>query len=141
MNYKLSEKVRACRADHSAIGMVRMTEETMARRPVLETAVMDLLWDRDAWLTTNEVRTALGQTVAPTTIGTVLARLHNKGRVERRARGRGFEYRGVGTREEYVASRMEEALKISSDRRLALLEFIDRLPPDDRSRLRRILGS
>lgn len=113
----------------------------MARRPVLENAVMDILWDEGGWLTTVEVRRILNRDVAPTTVGTVLTRLYRKGRLDRRERGKSFEYRASGTREEYVASRMEEVLDTSHDRRLALLEFIDRLPADDRSRLRKLLRS
>lgn len=112
----------------------------MARRPILETAVMDLLWDEAGWLTPSEVRAGLSRDVAPTTVGTVLSRLHDKGRVERRKHGNGFQYRTVETREEHVAAQMEAALEGSQDRPVALLEFVDRLPPDDRSRLRKILG-
>lgn len=112
----------------------------MARRPILETAVMDMLWDNGGWLTPHQIRTGLSRDVAPTTIGTVLTRLHTKGRVERRKQGKSFRYRAVKTREEHVAEEMGAALEISRDRPLALLEFVDRLPADDRSRLRRILG-
>lgn len=112
----------------------------MARRPILENAIMDVLWDDGGWATPIQVRDRLSREVAPTTVGTVLTRLHDKDRVDRRRRGKGFQYRAVGTREEHVASRMEAALEGSRDRPLALLEFVDRLPPDDRSRLRRILG-
>ncbi len=112
----------------------------MARDPVLETAVMDILWEAPGWMTAREVRTALPRRVAVTTAGTVLSRLHGKARVERRRRGRAYEYRAACTREEYVASRMEELLATSRDHRLALLRFVDRLPADDVSRLRKILG-
>lgn len=112
----------------------------MARRPILENAVMDVLWDDGGWASPNQVRGRLSREVAPTTVGTVLTRLFEKGRVERRRQGKAFQYRAVDTREEHVASRMEEALEGSHDRPVALLEFVDRLPPDDRSRLRRILG-
>jgi predicted transcriptional regulator len=100
---------------------------------------MDLLWDRGDWSTPAEVRAALMRTIAPTTVGTVLARLHQKGRIERRPHGKGFQYRATASREEHIAARMEEALESSHDRTRALLEFVDRLPADDRSWLRRIL--
>lgn len=90
-------------------------------------------------MTPNEVRKALTRSMAPTTVATVLSRLHAKGRVDRRRRGKAFEYRANQSREEYVASVMEDALEKSHDRPLALLEFIDRLPDDDRKRLRRFL--
>ncbi len=101
---------------------------------------MNLLWDANSWLTPGQVRERLDRDVAPTTVGTVLSRLHDKGRLERRKHGIAYEYRAAETREEHVASRMEAALEGSQDRPRALLEFVDRLPPDDRSRLRRILG-
>lgn len=112
----------------------------MARQPILETAVMDLLWDDGGWLTPNQVRSGLARSVAPTTVGTVLSRLQGKGRVERRKQGKSYLYRAVMTREEHVAEVMGTALQASRDRPLALLEFVDRLPADDRSRLRKILG-
>jgi predicted transcriptional regulator len=112
----------------------------MARQPILETAIMDVLWNDGDWVAPSAVRKRLAREVAPTTVGTVLTRLHEKGRVERRKHGKGYQYRAVETREQYVASRMEAALEASQDRPLALLEFVDRLPPADRSRLRRILG-
>jgi predicted transcriptional regulator len=101
---------------------------------------MDVLWDADTWLTPREVRAGLSRDVAPTTVGTVLSRLLEKGRVERRKHGSGFQYQAVETREEHVASIMEAALEGSRDRPVALLEFVDRLPANDRSRLRKILG-
>lgn len=111
----------------------------MARRPVLENAVMDVVWESQGWLTTAEVRAGLSREVAATTVGTVLARLHKKGRLQRRERGRSIEYRAAESREEFVASRMEDALNVSRDRRVALLEFVDRLSPEDRSRLAKLL--
>lgn len=101
---------------------------------------MDLLWDDGDWMSPAEVNNRLDRELAATTIGTVLTRLHNKERVERRKKGKGYVYRAVGTREAHIADRMEDALEASRDRPLALLEFVDRLPPDDRSRLRKILG-
>jgi len=111
----------------------------VARRPVLENAVMDVVWESEDWLTTAEVRGRLNRAVAATTVGTVLARLHKKGRVQRREQGRSIEYRAAESREEFVASRMEDALDISRDRPVALLEFVDRLSPEDRSRLAKLL--
>lgn len=101
---------------------------------------MDLLWNEGVWLAPGEIRAGLSRDVAPTTVGTVLSRLHEKGRLVRRKSGNGFQYRANQTREEFVAAQMEAALQGSRDRPVALLEFVDRLPPDDRSRLRKILG-
>lgn len=111
----------------------------MARQPVLEKAIMDILWDVDGWVTTGEVRERLGREVTLTTVGTVLGRLCRKGRVERRKKGRTYEYRAVRSREEHIATQMEELLDISRDRELALMRFVDRLPGTDRSRLLKLL--
>lgn len=111
----------------------------MARRPVLENAIMDLLWTSDGWLIPAEVRADLERDMALSTVATVLGRLFKKGRVDRRSRGIAYEYRATQSREEYLASMMQQALDRSHDRPLALLAFIDRLPPDDRSRLRTML--
>lgn len=113
----------------------------MARSPILENEIMDIVWDSAGWLTPSEVRVALTRVMAPTTVATVLTRLRDKGRLERRPRGKAFEYRASRTREEYIASVMEAALDRSHDRPLALLEFIDRLPEGDRKRLRGLLRS
>lgn len=101
---------------------------------------MDLVWDAGGWLTPAQVRQGLDRRVAPTTVGTVLSRLHDKGRLERRKVGKSFEYRATRSREEHAAMLMEQALEASQDRPLALLQFVDRLPAGDRSLLRRMLG-
>lgn len=111
----------------------------MARRPVLENAVMEILWDDGGWLGAGEVRARLDREVALSTVATVLGRLLHKGRVERRPSGRAFRYRATLSREDHVAEQMREVLAISHDRDLALMRFIEQLPGSDRSRLRRRL--
>ncbi len=112
----------------------------MARPATIENAVMELLWDEDgAWLTPTEVRACLAQELAQTTVGTVMVRLWRKGRLERRRRGKGYEYRPTQGREEYAAARMSEILGVVADRSVALHRFVELLPADERDDLRELL--
>lgn len=114
----------------------------MARRPMgqLESAVMDVLWDHDGWLTPGEVHERLpgGDDRAYSTVLTILIRLCKKGRLERQRHGRAHAYRPIETREEYTARRMSELLA-HSDRPGALVHFVSGLSPSDRGQLRRAL--
>jgi predicted transcriptional regulator len=103
---------------------------------------MDALWEQGGWLTPGEVHVALeqhGYELAYTTVMTVLVRLWQKQRVERQRDGRAYAYHPVITREQYVASRMEEVLEAARDRSAALGHFLDTLAPADRVQLRRLL--
>jgi len=114
----------------------------VARRPALETAVMEALWQVDGWLTPGELqeRLAPDHRVAYNTVATVLARLGRKGRVERRRRDRAYEYRATVSRDDHLAARIEEVLTTASDRSAALARFVEELSQDERRRLRRRLG-
>ena len=114
----------------------------MARRPMgqLESAVMDVLWDHNGWLTPGEVHELLpgSDDRAYSTVLTILIRLYKKGRLERQRDGKAHAYRPVETREEYTAKRMSELLA-NSDRPTALVHFVSGLSASDRSQLRRAL--
>ncbi len=107
----------------------------------LETAVMDLLWDRGGWLTPGEVHVVLSaeRPLAYTTVMTILVRLWRKGRLERQRDGRAYAYRPVMSREEHAAARMGEVLAGLNDRPAALSHFVQALGPADRAQLRRVL--
>ncbi len=112
----------------------------MARPATIENAVMELLWDEgEGWLTPGEVRARLAQDLAQTTVATVMVRLWRKGRLQRRPRGKGYEYRPTLGREEYAAARMSEILEVVSDRTVALHRFLELLPEGDREGLRELL--
>ncbi|HJU01768.1 MAG TPA: BlaI/MecI/CopY family transcriptional regulator [Actinomycetes bacterium] len=115
-----------------------MTKRSMGE---LERAVMDILWDQGGWLTPGEVHRRLEDpALAYTTVMTILVRLWRKGRVERHRDGRAYAYHPVATREQYVASRMEELLADARDRSLAFSHFVDGINESDRAQLRRILN-
>lgn len=97
---------------------------------------MNILWDADGWVTPGDLRAGLSRPVAMSTVSTVLTRLVEKGRVERRPARRGFEYHARVGREEHIADQMRGILDIARDRNLALMRFVDQLPSVERSRLR-----
>jgi predicted transcriptional regulator len=74
----------------------------------LQLAIMHVLWERGE-VTVSEVREALepGRSLAHTTIGTMLAKMEEKGHVKHRSDGRVNVYRAVLRRDQ--ACRVEEA--------------------------------
>ena len=106
----------------------------------LERAVMDRLWSADGTLTAREVQDALDSDLATTTVLTVLGRLERKGLVTRERDGRAHRYRAVSSREDHVAELMRDALDGAPDRGAVLARFLGSIPPDERARLRDLLG-
>lgn len=108
----------------------------------LEAAVMEILWNNADPLNPGQVHTLLREKhpVKYNTVMTILVRLWNKGRLERKKNGRAFIYWAAVSREQHVAARMEEALATAVDRPEALGYFVGSLAPTDQERLRGILG-
>lgn len=114
-----------------------------ARLPMgeLESAVMDVLWERGGWSTPGEVHDVLNarRPLAYTTVMTILVRLCQKGRLERQRDGRAYAYRALQSRAEHAAARMGEVLGGAGDRSAVLAGFVAGLPGSDRDQLRRLL--
>ena len=110
-------------------------------RGELETLVLQVLWERDGWLTPGDVHDALDRThpVAYTTVMTILVRLEGKGLLERRRSGRAYEYRPTESRDELAARRMAEILDSAGDTSAALTHFVQGIDAADARALRRIL--
>ncbi|NMH99385.1 BlaI/MecI/CopY family transcriptional regulator [Pseudonocardia acidicola] len=107
----------------------------------LERAVMDVLWRADGAMTAREVQDALAtRELATTTVLTVLGRLERKSLVTRTRDGRAHHYRPVASREDHVAELMRDALDDAPDRGAALARFLGSIAPDERARLRDLLG-
>lgn len=114
----------------------------------LETAVLELLWDKSASgvddLSVREVTDRLPseRALAYTTVMTVLAHLYEKGAVAREKVGRGYRYRPVRTREDFGADALGDLLRASGDAEGLLLHFVSRegggLDPEEAGVLRRI---
>ena len=80
------------------------------RLPDTELEIMNALWDADAPLTAAELETALpGPPRARTTLLTLLARLEEKGCVNREKQGRGYLYTAILTRSEYLPAESKSA--------------------------------
>lgn len=102
---------------------------------------MEILWSCPAELCTREVLAQTSQTLAYTTIATVLSNLVKKGLVERvPAPGRTWAYRPLYDRGAYVAGLMTTALSASADREASLLHFVEAMSADDVALLRALLA-
>ena len=107
----------------------------------LERAVMHRLWAAaPGSLTARDVQDGLTTEPATTTVLTVLGRLERKGLVTRERDGRAHRYRSVGSREDHVAELMYDALGTAADRGAALARFVGSIAPEERARLRDLLG-
>ncbi|GHC57688.1 BlaI/MecI/CopY family transcriptional regulator [Streptomyces cinnamoneus] len=111
------------------------------RRPAgeLESSVLAALWAAGRPQSAAEVRAAIPQPLARTTVATLLARLHEKGTVGRRPGGRGFVYFPVEDSHGLTARRMHRELDQDDDRGIVLARFVDGLSPEDEAELRRLL--
>jgi predicted transcriptional regulator len=103
---------------------------------------MDTLWDNGGWMTPSEVHIQLQakRPLAYTTVTTVLVRLWEKSRLERRKVGRAFAYHPTSTRPEWAAGQMANLLVAVGDRKAALTHFLDGLDARDRSQLQKLLA-
>ena len=113
------------------------------RRPsgALEAAVLATLWAADGQLTPPEVQRRLPGAPARTTVATILARLHDKGTVERVRAGRAFRYRAaVEDPAALTARRMHAELDRGDDHADVLARFVSRLSAADEGVLRALLA-
>lgn len=105
----------------------------MARRPAgaLEQDVLAVLASAGEAMTPGEVREALADGLAYTTVMTALTRLHEKGAVTRERSGRGYAYRWAADSTTLTARRMRRLLDGDADRQAVLARFVAELGPDD----------
>jgi predicted transcriptional regulator len=106
----------------------------------LENEVLAALWSADGALTAGEVQEQVPGDLAYTTVMTILARLHEKGVIERAKVGRAFAYRPVVAESDAVAQQVREMLDHSGDRRAALLGLVAGLEPGEEAVLRELLS-
>ena len=78
----------------------------------------------DRSMTPAQVRDALGEDLAYTTVMTVLGRLNEKGLVTRSRIGRAFAYRAVPEDAEVTARQMQRLLDAGDDRAAVLSRFV-----------------
>ncbi len=110
----------------------------MARNPELEQTVMHVLWESPDALTPAEVGPRLDRKLAYTTVMTVMTRLWKKQLLEREQRGKAYAYSPVVSRDSAYAANMIDLLTAAGDAGV-LAQFADRLDPEAREVLRRLL--
>ncbi|MFD7452923.1 BlaI/MecI/CopY family transcriptional regulator [Kitasatospora sp. NPDC059827] len=112
-----------------------------ARRPhgELVADVLAVLWAAGEPLTAQQVKGALHQDLARTTVATILTRLHEKGTLARTRPGRSFAYAPVSDAAGLAAGRMRRELEKEPHRDLVLKRFVSSLSADDGDALRRLL--
>ncbi|MEU8924572.1 BlaI/MecI/CopY family transcriptional regulator [Kitasatospora sp. NPDC048545] len=106
-----------------------------ARRPhgELVADVLAVLWAAGEPLTAQQVKGALHQDLARTTVTTILARLHEKGTLARTRPGRSFAYAPVADAAGLAAGRMRQELEKEPHRDLVLKRFVSSLSADEPS--------
>jgi predicted transcriptional regulator len=105
----------------------------------LESEVLATLWSSDRAMTVGEVAASIGGDLAHTTVQTILARLYEKGAVEREQAGRGHAYRPVLDDAGLAAGRMQAQLDKGGDHAAVLTRFLDTLTPEDEATLAALL--
>ncbi|MEU0715745.1 BlaI/MecI/CopY family transcriptional regulator [Streptomyces lavendulocolor] len=107
----------------------------------LEAEIMDRLWSWGRPATAREVRNDVNKQrpIAYSTVKTVADILHRKGMLTREKEGRAWLYRPTCTRQQYTASRMQEALEGNPDTAGVMLSFVEQMSPAEVEALRTAL--
>jgi predicted transcriptional regulator len=105
----------------------------------LESIALGALWAAGKPQSAAQVRAAMPQPLARTTVATLLARLREKGVVGRSPGARGYVYYPVEDSHGLTARRMHRELDQDDDRSVVLARFVKRLSPADEAELRRLL--
>lgn len=105
----------------------------------LESEVLAALWAAGHPLTTAEVQRAVDCELAYNTVLTILARLYDKGLVDRVAEGRRHVYHPIKGAEELAAEQMQALLTRGPNRQSVLQRFATSLSEEDAEALRAML--
>jgi predicted transcriptional regulator len=105
----------------------------------LESEVLAALWAARAPLTTAEVQREVDSELAYNTVQTILARLFEKGLVNRSAEGRRHRYYPAKNAEELAAEQMQALLRRGPNRLSVLQRFATSLSEEDAEALWAIL--
>jgi predicted transcriptional regulator len=112
------------------------------RRPSggLEQEVLAVLLAVEEPMTAAQVRAVMGDTLAYTTVMTVLSRIAEKGLAVRSRKGRAHVYTPVRNGAEITAMRMRRLLDADDDRAAVLARFVGSLSDADESMLMHMLN-
>ncbi len=115
----------------------------MPRFGDLEAEVMDEVWAAGTSVCVRDVLEPITRRrpLAYTTVQTVMDVLYRKGWLTRVKDGRVNLYAATGTREDYVAGLVGEALAVTDDRAAVLMRFVDGMDPAEARALRGALDA
>ncbi|MFI6699989.1 BlaI/MecI/CopY family transcriptional regulator [Streptomyces sp. NPDC050509] len=107
----------------------------------LEAEIMHRLWAWGRPATARDVLTDLNKKrpLAYSTVKTVADILHRKGMLRREKEGRAWVYEPTGTRQQYTAALMQDALGGNPDPAGALVSFVEQITPEEADALRAAL--
>ncbi|PLS80284.1 MAG: hypothetical protein CYG59_08805 [Chloroflexi bacterium] len=109
----------------------------------LETAVMELCWQRDE-VTVRDIWSALQPTraLAYTTVMTIMQRLATKGILSARKQGKTYYYQATAQPDELIAQRAQAAVRdvLSNFGEVAITQFLKELDGLDPQRLAALRG-
>ncbi|MFJ7244310.1 BlaI/MecI/CopY family transcriptional regulator [Kitasatospora sp. NPDC098652] len=117
----------------------RPTEGGRRAAGELESQVLAALWAADGPMTAARVLERLPQSLAYTTVLTILSRLAAKGLVRRERAGRGYAFEPVRDEAEHTAAGMHALLERGSNRLAVLARFVDTLSTEDEQALQELL--
>lgn len=109
----------------------------------LEEKVMEVLWKKGS-ATVSEVKKALKDKFAHTTIMTILDRLYKKGILKREKEGKGYRYYPVVSKEEFEKMVAKKVVKdiTKTDPSLAIAAFegiVENLSKEDIEKLKKLI--
>jgi predicted transcriptional regulator len=107
----------------------------------LEHEVLAVLLAAGEPMTAAQVRSAMGNSLAYTTVLTVLSRLADKGLALRERRGRAHVYTPIRDGSEVTAMRMRRLLDADDDRAAVLARFVGSLTDADEAILLEMLAN
>lgn len=107
----------------------------------LESSVLSALWDRPQGLSSQQILSLIGdETLALTTVLTVLSRLVEKGMVKKESMGRNLLFIATSTREQHTAELLLGVMDDAANPAMVFSHFTSKLSPDQIWQLRKALG-
>src|ERR1700678_4127061 len=102
---------------------------------------MHRIWDHGGPLTVRDLFDELARerAIAYTTVMSTMDNLHRKGWLARERDGKDYRYTAVGSREEYSARLMREAMAGAGDTEAVLSHFIAQMDGSESAALRAVL--
>lgn len=121
-------------------GSRRNGSEKRRSNGALEAEILAALHAETRSLTPSEIADRLVAPPAHTTVATTVARLHDRGVLERTRQGRSYTYAPVADEAGMTAIEMHRLMERRGDPASVLARFVDELSDEDEDILRRLLN-